>query len=144
MTQAKEGSKVKVHYVGTLTDGTEFDNSRAREEGLGFTIGDGQLIKGFSDAVKGLTVGETTTVDIESKEAYGEYVKEAVIKAKKSEFPKEFVFGVDAVVQGQDQNGQPIQGKIVEVRDEDVAIDMNHPLAGQNLKFEIELLEITE
>ena len=144
MSQAKKGSKVKVHYVGTLTDGTEFDNSRNRDKGLEFTIDDGQLIKGFNDAVKGLTVGETTTVDIASKEAYGEYVKEAVIKAKKSEFPAEFIFQENAIVQGKDPKGQPIQGKIVEIREEDVAIDMNHPLAGKDLKFEIELLEIAE
>ena len=144
MSKAKEGSKVKVHYVGTLTDGTEFDNSRNREEGLEFTIDDGQLIKGFNDAVKGLSVGETTTVDIIAKEAYGSYVKEAVIKAPKSEFPAEFVFQENAIVQGKDPKGQPIQGKIVEIREEDVAIDMNHPLAGKDLKFEIELLEIAK
>jgi FKBP-type peptidyl-prolyl cis-trans isomerase 2 len=142
MSKAKEGSKVKVHYVGTLTDGTEFDNSRNREEGLEFTIDDGQLIKGFNDAVKGLAVGETTTVDIVAKEAYGDYVKEAVIKANKSEFPAEFIFQENAIVQGKDPKGQPIQGKIVEVREADVAIDMNHPLAGKDLKFEIELLEL--
>jgi peptidylprolyl isomerase len=141
MSKAKEGSKVKVHYVGTLTDGTEFDNSRNRE-GLEFTIDDGQLIKGFNDAVKGLAVGETTTVDIVAKEAYGDYVKEAVIKANKSEFPAEFIFQENAIVQGKDPKGQPIQGKIVEVREADVAIDMNHPLAGKDLKFEIELLEL--
>jgi peptidylprolyl isomerase len=142
MSKAKEGSKVKVHYVGTLTDGTEFDNSRNREEGLEFTIDDGQLIKGFNDAVKGLSVGETTTVDIIAKEAYGDYVKEAVIKANKSEFPAEFIFQENAVVQGKDPKGTPIQGKIVEIREADVAIDMNHPLAGKDLKFEIELLEL--
>ena len=144
MSKAKEGSKVKVHYVGTLTDGTEFDNSRNREEGLEFTIDDGQFIKGFNDAVKGLIVGETATVDIIAKEAYGNYVKEAVIKAKKSEFPTEFIFQENAIVQGKDPKGQPIQGKIVEIREEDVAIDMNHPLAGKDLKFEIELLEIAK
>ena len=144
MSQAKEGSKVKVHYIGTLTDGTEFDNSRNRDKGLEFTIDDGQLIKGFNDAVKGLNVGETTTVDIVSKEAYGKYVKEAVIKAKKSDFPAEFIFQENAIVQGKDPKGQPIQGKIVEIRDKEVAIDMNHPLAGQDLKFEIELLEVVE
>jgi peptidylprolyl isomerase len=81
-------------------------------------------------------------VDIIAKEAYGDYVKEAVIKANKSEFPAEFIFQENAVVQGKDPKGTPIQGKIVEIREADVAIDMNHPLAGKDLKFEIELLEL--
>ena len=88
MDIAKNGDKVKVHYVGTLKDGTEFDNSRTRGEGLEFTLGDGKLLKGFNDVVEGLKIGETKKVDLEANEAYGEYVDEAIITVKKSEFPK--------------------------------------------------------
>jgi peptidylprolyl isomerase len=142
MSIAKNGDKVKVHYVGTLKDGTEFDNSRTRGEGLEFTLGDGKLLKGFNDVVEGLKIGETKKVDLEAKEAYGEYIDEAIITVKKSEFPKEMEFVIKGVVQGQDNQGRPIQGQITKIEEEEVELNMNHPLAGEDLAFEIELLEI--
>jgi len=142
MDIAKNGDKVKVHYVGTLKDGTEFDNSRTRGEGLEFILGDGKLLKGFNDVVEGLKIGETKKVDLEAKEAYGEYVDEAIITVKKSEFPKDMEFVVKGVVQGQDAQGRPIQGQITKIEEEEVELNMNHPLAGEDLAFEIELLEI--
>ena len=142
MSIAKNGDKVKVHYVGTLKDGTEFDNSRTRGEGLEFILGDGKLLKGFNDVVEGLKIGETKKVDLEAKEAYGEYVDEAIITVKKSEFPKDMEFVVKGVVQGQDAQGRPIQGQITKIEEEEVELNMNHPLAGEDLAFEIELLEI--
>ena len=89
MSIAKNGDKVRVHYIGTLKDGTEFDNSRTRGEGLEFTVGDGKLLKGFNDVVEGLTIGETKKVELEAKEAYGVYQENAVITVKKNEFPKD-------------------------------------------------------
>jgi len=142
MSIAKNGDKVKVHYIGTLKDGTEFDNSRTRGEGLEFTIGDGRLLKGFNDTVDGLKVGETKKVDLEAKEAYGEYQENALITVKKAEFPKDMEFILEGVVQGQDAQGRPIQGQIVKIEEEEVELNMNHPLAGEDLAFEIELLEI--
>jgi peptidylprolyl isomerase len=142
MSIAKNGDKVKVHYIGTLKDGTEFDNSRQRGEGLEFIIGDGKLLKGFNDVVDGLKIGETKKVDLEAKEAYGEYIEEAVITVKKSEFPPDMKFEPKALVQGQDSQGRPIQGQIVKIEEEEVELNMNHPLAGEDLAFEIELLEI--
>ena len=142
MSIAKTGDKVKVHYVGTLKDGTEFDNSRTRGEGLEFTVGDGKLLKGFNDVVEGLTIGETKKIDLGAKEAYGEYVDEAIIIVKKSEFPEDMDFVVKGVVQGQDSQGRPIQGQITKIEEEEVELNMNHPLAGEDLAFEIELLEI--
>ena len=142
MSIAKNGDKVKVHYIGTLKDGTEFDNSRTRGEGLEFTIGDGKLLKGFNDVVEGLKIGETKKVDLEAKEAYGEYIDEAIITVKKSEFPKDMEFIIKGIVQGQDAQGRPIQGQIVKIEEEEVELNMNHPLAGEDLAFEIELLEI--
>jgi len=142
MSIAKTGDKVKVHYVGTLKDGTEFDNSRTRGESLEFTLGDGKLLKGFNDVVEGLTIGETKKIDLGAKEAYGEYVDEAIIIVKKSEFPEDMDFVVKGVVQGQDSQGRPIQGQITKIEEEEVELNMNHPLAGEDLAFEIELLEI--
>ena len=142
MSIAKTGDKVKVHYVGTLKDGTEFDNSRTRGEGLEFILGDGKLLKGFNDLVEGLEIGETKKVDLEAKQAYGEYVDEALIIVNKSEFPEDMEFVIKGVVQGQDAQGRPIQGQISKIEKEEVELNMNHPLAGEDLAFEIELLEI--
>jgi len=144
MAKLKTGDKVKVHYVGTLKDGSQFDNSREREQALEFAIDDGKLLKGFNDAVKGLGVGETTKIDLDAKDAYGEYITEAVITVKKNEFPPEMKFEMNGFVQGQDNQGRPVQGQIVKIEEESVNLDMNHPLAGENLNFEIELLEVVE
>jgi FKBP-type peptidyl-prolyl cis-trans isomerase 2 len=142
MSIAKNGDKVRVHYIGTLKDGTEFDNSKTRGEGLEFTEGDGMLLKGFNDTVDGLKVGESKKIDLQAKEAYGEYQENAVITVKKAEFPKDMEFVMEGVVQGQDNQGRPIQGQIVKIEEEEVELNMNHPLAGEDLAFEIELLEI--
>ena len=144
MTKIKTGDKVKVHYIGTLKDGSKFDNSRERGEGLEFVIDDGQLLKGFNDAVKDLEVGGTAKVDIEAKEAYGEYINEAIISVNKSEFPESLKYELNGFIQGQDQNGRPVQGQVVKIHDETVDLDMNHPLAGEDLSFEIELLEVVK
>ena len=144
MTKIKTGDKVKVHYVGTLKDGSQFDNSRERGEGLEFVIDDGKLLKGFNDAVKDLEVGSTTKVDIQAKEAYGEYITEAVITVQKSEFPESLKYELNGFIQGQDDKGRPVQGQVVKIDEESVNLDMNHPLAGEDLSFEIELLEIVK
>tara|TARA_R110000803_G_scaffold108584_1_gene176910 strand:- start:2956 stop:3390 length:435 start_codon:yes stop_codon:yes gene_type:complete len=144
MTEIKTGDKVKVHYVGTLKDGSEFDNSRVKGEGLEFIIDDGQLLKGFNDTVKNLEVGKTAKVDIESTEAYGNYIAEAVITVKKSEFPESLKYELNGFIQGQDDKGRPVQGQVVKIDEESVNLDMNHPLAGEDLSFEIELLEIVK
>ena len=131
MTEIKTGDKVKVHYVGTLKDGSEFDNSREKGEGLEFIIDDGQLLKGFNDTVKNLEVGKTAKV-------------EAVITVKKSEFPESLKYELNGFIQGQDDKGRPVQGQVVKIDEESVNLDMNHPLAGEDLSFEIELLEIVK
>ena len=142
MSIAKTGDKVKVHYVGTLKDGTEFDNSRTRGEGLEFTLGDGKLLKGFNDVVEGLTIGESKKVELEAKDAYGMYQENALITVNKKEFPEDMEFILERVVQGQDDQGRPIQGQIVKIEENEVELNMNHPLAGEDLAFEVELLEI--
>jgi peptidylprolyl isomerase len=144
MTKIKTGDKVKVHYIGTLKDGSKFDNSRERGEGLEFVIDDGKLLKGFNDAVKDLEVGSTAKVDIQAKEAYGEYITEAVITVQKSEFPESLKYELNGFIQGQDDKGRPVQGQVVKIDEESVNLDMNHPLAGEDLSFEIELLEVVK
>jgi FKBP-type peptidyl-prolyl cis-trans isomerase 2 len=132
---AADGDTVEVHYRGTLDDGTEFDSSEGREP-LSFVVGSGQVIAGFDDAVRGLAVGESRTVRIEPEDAYGEYNPEAIIDFPADSAPEGLEVG-DAVTLG---NGG--RGTVVEVSDEFVKIDANHPLAGEALTFEIELVSI--
>ena len=146
MDKVKVGDNVKVHYIGRLTDGTEFDNSRIRNEGKGldFTIGDGRLLKGFNDAVLGLKVGEKANITLNEEEAYGKYVPEALMKVKKTDFPPDMKFELNTLVSGQNPEGQPMQAKIVKIEEESVNLDLNHPLAGEELSFEIELVEVVK
>jgi FKBP-type peptidyl-prolyl cis-trans isomerase 2 len=132
---ASDGDTVAVHYRGTLDDGTEFDSSEGRDP-LSFVVGSGQVISGFDDAVRGLAVGESRTVRIEPEDAYGEYTPEAVIDFPADSAPEGLQVG-DAVTLG---NGG--RGTVLEITDEFVKIDANHPLAGQALTFEIELVSI--
>ena len=146
MDKVKEGDNVLVHYIGRLEDGTEFDNSRTRNEGKGlnFKIGDGKLLKGFNDAVIGLKVGEKAKVILKEEEAYGKYIPEAIMNVKKTDFPPDMKFELNTLVQGQNPEGQPMQAKIIKIEEESVKLDLNHPLAGEGLSFEIELVEVVK
>lgn len=146
MDKVKEGDNVLVHYIGRLEDGTEFDNSRTRNEGKGlnFKIGDGKLLKGFNDAVIGLKVGEKANVILKEEEAYGKYIPEAIMNVKKTDFPPDMKFELNTLVQGQNPEGQPMQAKIIKIEEESVKLDLNHPLAGEGLSFEIELVEVVK
>ena len=144
MTKLKEGDKVRVHYIGTLKDGDIFDNSRDRKEPLEFAIDDGKLLKGFNEAVKKLDVGDKVEINLKPEEAYGPYIDEAVVSVEKKEFPEGFKFEKNGFVQGQDNMGRPIQGQIIKVLEESINVDLNHPLAGEELKFEIELVEVVK
>ncbi|PKD44906.1 FKBP-type peptidyl-prolyl cis-trans isomerase [Rhodohalobacter barkolensis] len=141
MSQVKDGDTVKVHYTGTLKDGTVFDTSAEREP-LEFTLGQGQLIPGFEKAVQGLAEGDSTEVDIPSEEAYGESREDLVISVPKDQLPDDVEPQVGMQLQVNQQDGQPIPVRITEVGEENLTLDANHPLAGQDLKFEIELVEI--
>jgi peptidylprolyl isomerase len=133
---ADPGETVAVHYTGTLDDGEEFDSSREREP-LEFVIGSGQVIAGFDSAVTGLTVGESVTVSIPPEDAYGLSDPEAIIPFPIEEVPEEFrIEGVQVML------GNGIPATVIEVTEDTVTIDANHPLAGQTLTFEIELVEI--
>lgn len=138
----KNGQKVSVHYVGTLDDGTEFDNSRTRGDTISFEVGSGQLIAGFDSALPGMTVGEVKKVSLAPAEAYGDINPQAVETVPKAVFPPDMPLQVGGMVQGRAPTGQPVVARINAIEEESVTLDMNHPLAGKNLNFEIELVSI--
>lgn len=135
------GKKVKVHYTGTLDDGTKFDSSLDRGEPLEFVCMAGQMIPGFDKAVESMNVGDTITVHLEPSEAYGERSEEAVQTIPLANIPGAEDLPVGETVFLQGPNGQPFPAKVAAMDDTTVTFDMNHELAGQPLNFEIELLE---
>jgi peptidylprolyl isomerase len=138
----EKGNSLKVHYIGTLNDGTEFDNSYKRGEPIEFQVGSGQLIKGFDEGVLGMSQGEKKTINIPAAEAYGEYDENANQMIGRQNFPEDFEFVVGGQVTGQNEMGMPIRATIKEVSPEGITLDFNHPLAGQELNFELEVVEI--
>jgi peptidylprolyl isomerase len=143
MSTVEKGTKIKIHYKGTLEDGTEFDNSKARGSTLDFEVGAGLMIQGFDNNVLGMGEGEVRTFTLAPEEAYGPIIEEAYRL-----FPKE-AFGdnsieIDSVVEGHNGQGQPMMARIADISDEGVLLDLNHPLAGKDLTFEVELIEIEE
>ncbi|MFO8082311.1 MAG: peptidylprolyl isomerase [Armatimonadota bacterium] len=143
MAQASAGDTVKVHYTGKLEDGTVFDSSREREP-LEFTLESGQIIPGFEEAVEGMEEGEETTVEIPPEKAYGMRQEDAVMEFPATELPDEMEPEVGMQLQLQGANGQAFPARVVEVGDETVVLDANHPLAGETLTFDIELVEVAE
>src|SRR5688572_12165806 len=141
MQKAKTGDKVKVHYKGKLTSGETFDSSAGREP-LEFEVGSGMVIKGFDEGVTGMTVGEKKTINIPYDEAYGARNPEMVIEMPKDRFPQDMEIEVGLPLMMSDQQGQQFQVSIVEIKDEVVMLDANHPLAGKDLVFDLELVEI--
>jgi len=134
-----KGDTVNVHYVGTLEDGSEFDSSKSRNQVLTFTVGGTQVITGFSNAVIGMEVGETRNITLSPEEAYGMPNKEAVSNVSRTVFPEGFEFVKGSTVSGTNGHGQPLLAKILDYTETEVTLDMNHPLAGMILNFEIEL-----
>ena len=145
MSKVKEGDTVKVHYTGKLTDdGTVFDSSREREP-LEFTLGDGKLIPGFEKAVIGMEEGDSTTVELDSEDAYGERREDLELEVSKSDLPDNIDPQVGMQLQMQQQeNGQAVPVQITAVEDDYVKLDANHPLAGKDLTFDIELIELMD
>jgi peptidylprolyl isomerase len=141
MLGAKNGDNVKVHYTGTLEDGTVFDSSKEREP-LQFTLGKGQLIKGFEEAVIGMSVGETKLVRILSDEAYGSHRQELLLKFNKNDFPPDIEPKEGLVINLVSPEGRALLATIIEISEDSVTLDANHPLAGKNLTFNIDLVEI--
>ncbi|MBW6468252.1 MAG: peptidylprolyl isomerase [Coriobacteriia bacterium] len=134
-----EGTTVRVHYRGTLEDGSEFDTSRGRDP-LEFTIGSGEVIPGFESAVADMAVGDSTTITLDAENAYGGYHEEAVQVVPVTAFTDDPYEG--AVVQLLGPNGERLAATITSIEGDDVTLDFNHPLAGKALSFEIELIEV--
>ena len=140
MAQAVSGDTVRIHYTGTLSDGSQFDSSVGRDP-LEFKLGDGMVIPGFDAAVSGMNVGESKTVEIPADQAYGERRDDMVMSVGKNEFPDHINPEVGQQLQMQ-QGEQAFVVTITEVSDDAVVLDANHPLAGKDLTFTIELVEI--
>lgn len=141
MTQAKAGDTVRIHYSGTLNDGTQFDTSEGSEP-LEFALGSGSVIPGFDAAVQGMAVGENKSVSIEPEQAYGPRHEQLVQDVPRQALPDDIDPSVGMRLQGQGPDGQVMGLTITEVNDESITVDANHPLAGQVLNFDIELVEI--
>lgn len=141
MGQAKQGDNVKVHYTGKLEDGTVFDSSVEREP-LAFKIGAGQIIPGFEKAVEGMEPGEKTTTTIPAEEAYGPHKEEALVTVERSQLPPDLEPEVGQQLQVQKPDGQSVPVRVTEVGEAQVTLDANHPLAGRDLSFEIELVTV--
>jgi FKBP-type peptidyl-prolyl cis-trans isomerase 2 len=141
MQQVKKGDTVRVHYTGKLTTGEQFDSSAGREP-LEFEVGAGMMIKGFDDAVVGMVVGDKKTVNIPASEAYGERNDEMVIDFPRSNFPDDMTPEIGMQLMMNNSAGQQFPVTIVEVKDDMVILDANHMLAGKELVFDIEMVEI--
>lgn len=141
MQQVKKGDVVKVHYTGKLTNGEQFDSSTGREP-LEFTVGAGQMIKGFDNAMPGMSVGEKKTVNISAGDAYGEKIEEAIIEFPRVNVPADMPLEVGMKLELRNENGQPIHVVIDDIREDVIVLDANHSLAGKELIFDIELVEI--
>lgn len=141
MQQVKKGDKVKVHYHGRLTNGETFDKSEGREP-LEFEVGSGMVIKGFDDGITGMAVGDKKTINIPFDEAYGPLNPEMLIEMPKERFPKDMEIEVGLSLGMNDGQGQQFQVVVTEIKEEIVILDANHPLAGQDLVFDLELVDI--
>jgi FKBP-type peptidyl-prolyl cis-trans isomerase 2 len=138
---AKSGDQVSVHYKGTLDNGEVFDSSEGRAP-LNFTLGEGQVIAGFDDAVEGMAEGETRTVRIPPEEAYGGRDEDLIRVIARGELPKGMTVEVGQMLRARDNQGGSMRLTVVEFDDDNVTLDGNHPLAGQALTFEIRLVSI--
>tara|TARA_R100001443_G_scaffold99912_1_gene107133 strand:- start:3261 stop:3713 length:453 start_codon:yes stop_codon:yes gene_type:complete len=144
MTKTVEnGSTVTLHYTGTLEDGTEFDSSRGRDTPMTVAIGNGQLIEGFETALTGMTEGETKTFTIPHNEAYGPHNPEQITTLGKDIFPGDFVFEEGMAVPLTNQNSETFMVVLTEINENDVTADFNHPLAGKDLTFEVEVITVS-
>lgn len=141
MQQAKKGDTVRVHYTGKLTTGEQFDSSAGREP-LEFEVGAGMMIKGFDDAVVGMAIGDKKTITIPPDEAYGERNEQMVIDFPRSNFPADLTPEVGMQLMMNNNAGQQFPVTIVDVREDAVVLDANHSLAGKDLVFDIEMVEI--
>lgn len=142
MSTARRGDTVRVHYSGRLEDGTVFDSSEGSDP-IEFTIGEGKVIPGFEHAVEGLSEGESTTERIPADRAYGVRRDDLVLDVRRSEFPGDREPSIGDLFEMSAGEGPSVRVRVIDVGDETVTVDANHPLAGKDLTFELELVEIT-
>ncbi|NCB37604.1 MAG: peptidylprolyl isomerase [Erysipelotrichia bacterium] len=143
MTTVKTGDLVFVHYTGKFDSGEVFDSSTG-DSPLYFIVGEGNIIEGFEKAVVGMAVGDKKTIDLTPEQGYGEYLEEKVISTDRKNFGDDFEPEIDLQLALQLENGERALATIVEFDDDSVTLDMNHPLAGENLHFDLELVDIKD
>jgi len=141
MSEAKSGDTVRIHYTGKLDDGSEFDSSAGRDP-LEFSLGGGEVIPGFDSAVTGMVVGDSKSVSIAPEEAYGERHEQLIQDVPKAALSDDVALTVGMQLQSEDPDGQVMQFIVTAVAEETFTVDANHPLAGQTLNFDIELVAI--
>jgi FKBP-type peptidyl-prolyl cis-trans isomerase 2 len=141
MSDAKTGDTVRIHYTGTLSDGSTFDTSAGRDP-LEFTVGSGQIIPGLDRAIDGMSVGEKKTVEIPASEAYGDRNPDGIQAVPREQVPEHIPLDPGTQLQVQTGDGRTLPVTVAEVTEEAVVLDANHPLAGKDLTFEVELVEI--
>jgi FKBP-type peptidyl-prolyl cis-trans isomerase SlpA len=143
MSQVKENNTVKVHYTGKLSDGQVFDSSEGKEP-LEFTLGQGRLIPGFEKGLMDMKLNEKKTVTIAKEEAYGEVNQDLIQEVQKSELPQEIKPEVGMGLVSKSSDGQEMNLQVIEVREASIVLDGNHPLAGKDLTFDLEVVEIKD
>ena len=141
MATAKQGNSVKVHYHGTLNDGTVFD-STYEESPMDFTLGEGEIIPGFEEAVEGMDEGEKKDITVEPERAYGEYNEQGVVQVPRENLPEDIQPEEGMMLQLNTPEDQVVYVTVTEIDDQNVTLDANHPLAGKTLNFNIELIQI--
>jgi peptidylprolyl isomerase len=141
MAQAKAGDRVKIHYTGTLQDGTVFDSS-LQGEPLQFTLGSGQVIPGFDEGVLGMALGETRTLHIPADQAYGPRHPEMAVQVDRKHLPPDLQPEIGQQLQVNREDGEVMVVLVTDISEQEVTLDANHPLAGHDLTFEVELLEV--
>ncbi len=141
MASAKTNDTVRIHYTGTLTDGTVFDSSNDREP-FEFIIGQGMVIPGFENAVIGMSEGDEKTVSIPAEDAYGHYQDELVAVVARSQVPTEIELDIGTILQVRSPEGGIARVVVKKITESEVTLDLNHPLAGQDLTFELKLIKI--
>jgi peptidylprolyl isomerase len=141
MQQVKSGDTVKVHYTGKFDDGTEFAIS-IKDGPLQFTIGEGQVISGLEQAVMGMSPGEAKTAQILADQAYGSYQENKVVKVNRNRFPPHLELQIGTVLRMRKAGGEKIRRIVTTVSETSVTLDANHPLAGEDLTFDLQLIEI--
>jgi peptidylprolyl isomerase len=141
MTTAKQGDTVRIHYTGTLNDGTVFDSSQGRDP-LEFEVGSGTIIPGLDFAIPGMNVGDLKTVNVPADQAYGPVNDQALQAVPRADIPADIPLEVGVQLQMQTPDGQVVPVTVADLNETEVTLDANHPLAGKDLNFDIEIVEI--